>query len=1113
MTATHGKQPTARRRGPAVWMIAAAVIGWFMTGVGPNWLEPRVQAFDWDVHYAWTYYLAVEVGFTPREAFQIASATQSIDVDPDTGPMEAMPADAIIGARDPGVMGAGANDRIADIWLNFHAFRREGVSVQDHLDTLYPAIMAKHWATALLQRNMGPYLHFLQDIFAHGAYDDVRGHAFAGHAPDFLDFDKDRATPEMTQATLAALERFMREIMKRKPRAYNWSRIHRTMVDVTAVNPLTLQAANWSMGGPSGRPSLVRAMDVVNDALKTEWGPERDAFAKRGGRISDSYFDVPPKALEYGFDESGRCAAANYAVEDPKLLLDRSDVTVTGSTGARLTYTIGGFTKLPRPTPPVVESFSVGEGGDSREVRRPATRDNGTFTSGLETTEGPGDLYRLVVFVKARPTATAASAPYAGARVVGGSVTAVTDTSGRAVLRVAGPAALTLSAEPRADDARHETARAIGQPGRATSAPWMTRIEIFGVGTATRDSPSMPSGGSEQSVEIELTYKAPPPPFIGPMLPPARPPTPNRPLDRPAYIFVVGPPEGRPPTYFLRTGIPAVDSSGAYLFGDGTGGVFHQQAEYSGPFSDTNSLCAAMRGIGTTLLLYGNGPDYVDCDKNGPSVPWKPGRSGGPSAASTPATSGVVDLASASGPTTFTSASGVPVTIVSGNRLPPGSVITTGPGGVVELRTPGGSMIRFGEGSRGSVTDRTGGSSQVQLDEGRVDVIHAPGTPAVGVTTTDGEVTTTDTRYRVEKVDGGTEVTVFEGAVTLTGRAIYRLALPGQEIGKSSPAQTLTLRAPGRAIILRAGVSAPQESGSRPSYLPSTSAAPPTGAVGGTSGSTGGAPGATYLPSGSGVRASGAPTIAPPPPVTSPLSRPDPWNDAQVRALMSEWLSTARPASARPGQSWRYSDWGVVLAPGAVAAGPPDHPAGWDRFHTVWSIATRLTSQNICTLSEFVTRRIDGRDLAGCPLAPVPASVPTGPPVDITPSSLTAWTGDWTCQISDGRQQIAYTALHTDSAGRVTATLGAIKSARFDATGVLSFDLAVLSPKKHAPAPRVARVRFEQDTPPSLSSTIYRSTTHRLTLRIDGDRLTGESMMTDGRRLAVTCTRRPASVR
>ena len=50
---------------------------------------PRVVAYEGD-HYVWTYYLALQLGYTPRQAFQVASGTYAIDWDPDTGDVEAL---------------------------------------------------------------------------------------------------------------------------------------------------------------------------------------------------------------------------------------------------------------------------------------------------------------------------------------------------------------------------------------------------------------------------------------------------------------------------------------------------------------------------------------------------------------------------------------------------------------------------------------------------------------------------------------------------------------------------------------------------------------------------------------------------------------------------------------------------------------------------------------------------------------------------------------------------------------------------------------------------------------------------------------------------------------
>lgn len=64
--------------------------------------ENSGYAYEPDFHYAWTYYLALHVGYTRRQAFQIASAAFSVDMDKDTGPMEATPGDVLFGANIPG---------------------------------------------------------------------------------------------------------------------------------------------------------------------------------------------------------------------------------------------------------------------------------------------------------------------------------------------------------------------------------------------------------------------------------------------------------------------------------------------------------------------------------------------------------------------------------------------------------------------------------------------------------------------------------------------------------------------------------------------------------------------------------------------------------------------------------------------------------------------------------------------------------------------------------------------------------------------------------------------------------------------------------------------------
>lgn len=82
--------------------------------VMPEFRQPA-QAYEGE-HFAWTYYLALHVGYTKRQAYQIASAAYAVDWDPNTGPMEAGPAEVLLGAQHPGMWylsRAGRTSRIA----------------------------------------------------------------------------------------------------------------------------------------------------------------------------------------------------------------------------------------------------------------------------------------------------------------------------------------------------------------------------------------------------------------------------------------------------------------------------------------------------------------------------------------------------------------------------------------------------------------------------------------------------------------------------------------------------------------------------------------------------------------------------------------------------------------------------------------------------------------------------------------------------------------------------------------------------------------------------------------------------------------------------------------
>jgi pimeloyl-ACP methyl ester carboxylesterase len=106
----------------------------------------------------------------------------------------------------------------------------------------------------------------------------------------------------------------------------------------------------------------------------------------------------------------------------------------------------------------------------------------------------------------------------------------------------------------------------------------------------------------------------------------------------------------------------------------------------------------------------------------------------------------------------------------------------------------------------------------------------------------------------------------------------------------------------------------------------------------------------------------------------SPLAAiPDPWNDARVQGSIDEWIQTAVPPSNTPGIVMRYNEWAQPLSQGAISTGHPDHPADWTRYRYLWETRAKWTSTKLCTLGEFVERRVAGKPLDGCTVSAPPA--------------------------------------------------------------------------------------------------------------------------------------------
>ncbi|MCP5373487.1 MAG: hypothetical protein H6907_17295 [Hyphomicrobiales bacterium] len=219
-------------------------------------------------HFAWTYYLALQVGFTERQAFQIASGAYAIDWDPHTGPMP----DGMFG----NVQGAAAATppRLRRMWSKFHAFgdHERFKAALDKMgemgrfnkfggfeDKYRPEVVAakeaqqqRLWDAGVAAGNPGPFIHFLQDRFSHDGWYDLFGHGAASHFPDYLSLDPDAAW-KMTEATVAKLAEFRAALCANKPRPRfcrrkvgkpSMTRIRQIFGRLVAANPLPRQVEN-----------------------------------------------------------------------------------------------------------------------------------------------------------------------------------------------------------------------------------------------------------------------------------------------------------------------------------------------------------------------------------------------------------------------------------------------------------------------------------------------------------------------------------------------------------------------------------------------------------------------------------------------------------------------------------------------------------------------------------------------------------------------------------------------------------------------------------------------------------------------------------------------------
>ncbi len=123
-----------------------------------RYLDPDGR-YERDVHFTLTKYLAIKAGFTPEQAFQIASANQGTDESKVTGPFVS------VQARQDYHFVSG--ERLAQMYEQ--AYKTGDLTL------------------------IGQFLHAWQDSYSHAGFEPNIGHLFKGHEPDKTYNDSEKA--------------------------------------------------------------------------------------------------------------------------------------------------------------------------------------------------------------------------------------------------------------------------------------------------------------------------------------------------------------------------------------------------------------------------------------------------------------------------------------------------------------------------------------------------------------------------------------------------------------------------------------------------------------------------------------------------------------------------------------------------------------------------------------------------------------------------------------------------------------------------------------------------------------------------------------------------------
>ena len=183
-------------------------------------LPGQAEGYYDDMHYHFTYYMARSVGYTPEQAFRIASADVAVDWDEQTEPVQQsgqvkmwLAAGDSYGRDISGKNWESIRMRyvspVSIPRIRFHAMMDCLNWPLCHFDpshkaralAVIPVFREQLWQSALVSGNFGAFLHFLEDEPPHAGYPSDNGHWMGvdmwwnndllqmGSATDYIDYN------------------------------------------------------------------------------------------------------------------------------------------------------------------------------------------------------------------------------------------------------------------------------------------------------------------------------------------------------------------------------------------------------------------------------------------------------------------------------------------------------------------------------------------------------------------------------------------------------------------------------------------------------------------------------------------------------------------------------------------------------------------------------------------------------------------------------------------------------------------------------------------------------------------------------------------------------------